>query len=323
MLTVVVDPLKELRTFFNLVYLNAILSDFCFGLLINPYRAWGNKMKADGVNFKKLYPYSKTLAQLCHTLYIAGQLVSLFSLTVMSAHLVRHVYKDKTAGKVHYPSIALVSVLMWALATGLASVYFVYGFQAVEMPVTGVTAFGSLVAIIANYIILYKPAKKRLTQVHAHTSAVQMGHNSSAQHEKNHSMVPVESITPKENGDERTDKDEVGHSGVSKVDHTPANQLSSEEPNHQRFRNVKALLFYYVILFGFSGSSWVIGYASVYDKVLLSCAGGYFWQGWKLMFMVMHKAFNPFICMLFIKSLRQGCLQLLRLRNFRRVAPNA
>ena len=325
-LTILVDPLKELRTFSNLIYINALISDFCFGLLIDPYRAWGNKIKSDGINMKKLYPYTIHFGKMCHMLYLSGQLVALFSLTVMSARLM--ILKDKTAGKLSYPVIALVSLFIWILAIGLSSFYYVYGMSDMQLVICSATTLGCLIAIIANYFILYKPAKVLLAQIQGTMSGSSEDNKAKAKVEKIDSVLAMESKTQRD-GDNNVETGHNDEAGKSKDGNTYAkankdgHRSAIEESKHQHLRSIEALLLYCAILFMFAASSCVVIYASEYDGISLSFAGSAYLKGWKMNFIVTHKAVNPFMCLVIIQSLRRGCLHLLRLRTERRVGPIA
>ena len=325
-LTILFDPLKELRTFSNLVYTNSLISDFLFGLLIDPYRAWGNKIKSDGINMRKKYPYTPYLGRMCHILFLAGYLVSLFSLTAMSAHLM--IVKDKNGSKLSYPVIALVSLFIWILATGLAFFYYAYGMKDVELVICSATTIACLIAIIANYFILYQPAKRLVAQIHATTSGSSGDNKAKAQDEKAQTVLTMESKAKRGDGNnaETGRNDEAGKVEDGETFGTINNdgkRSATEGSMQQRLRSIEALLLYYVILFIFAASSFVVIYAAKYDGIDLPCTGWYHLKGWKMMFMVTHKAVNPFICLLAIKSFRRGCLHLLRLKTYSRVGPMA
>ena len=326
-LTIIVDPLHELRTSFNLLYVNVLISDLLFGLLVDTYRTWGNNLRATGINLREAYPYTKSLGEMCHILFFGGQLVAFIALAVMSVNL--KIQKDQRAGKVSYPLIAIVSMCIWACGIGFAFLYEVYGYSDVELVVISVSTFGTAAAIIANFFILYQPAKKNLAPCAEQRSAPPVDNVDQSKKEKFNSVIQMEAKISKQD-EVAENKNAEAHDGKMIVEEGRAsapmqdqNIAAEVDPRKQHLRDVQALLLYYVIIFVFLASSCIIVYANMYDYIKLSCVGTYFLKGWKMMFIVSHKAINPFLCLLLIASLRRGCLKLLRLRQERRVVPKA
>ena len=323
-LVIIIDPLKELKTFPNFIYINVLIFDFCFGLLIDPYRAWGNKLKSDGINLRKEYPYAVYLGMTCHIFYLAGQLVALFALTVMSADLLVH----KSVRKVSYAQTIVTSICIWGLATGFAFFYIDYGLRDMEIIINSVTGFGCLVSIVVNYFILYRPAKKSLMQVHVQAPASAVGHKKAADNAECESTFEMEAkISRKEDGKKANEVETIkgiaGKFGDEKEGVTTNQRAPSVEPEHQRLRSIEALLLYYALLLIFTGSSCAIIFAASYDAIHLSCYSAHMLEAWGFMFIVTHKVFNPWLCLLIVPALRRSYLQLLRLRNYRRPAPVA
>ena len=324
-LTILVDPLGEVRTPFNLIHLNAIASDFCFGLLIDIYRAWGNRMRYKGVNVRKVYPDTSYLGMLCHILYFGGQLVAFLSMALMLGDLV--VRSGNKNIKVPYSFIVFASICIWALGLGFASLYKVYGYKEVEQIVASVTSFGSFLAIVVILSVLYQPAKKDLARVQPQAS---IGMADDAP-EKD-VVVTLEKTESKTSTETEAGKMENGNpDGVAeKIEHAPGKEKQEQSDSttaaiaarmQKRVANIEALLLYYILLFLFVTASCAIIYADTYDQLNVPCIAKYYLSGWKLMFIVTHKAFNPFLCLLFVPALRRGCLQMLRLRKYRKVTP--
>jgi len=323
-LAIIIDPLKELRTFPNFIYINVLLSDFCFGLLIDPYRAWGNKIRYDDIDLKKEYPYAVPLGKTCHIFYLAGELIALFALTVMSADLLVH----KSVRKVSCVATVMISICIWVLAYGLALFYIGYGFRDVEFIINSVTGFGCLVSIIVNYFILYRPAKKSLIQVHVHPPPSSVGDKKTANNAECESTFEMEPKMSRKDDGAKANEVEInkgiaGKSCDDKESATTNERASSAEPERKHLRSIEALLLYYALLIIFTGSSCAVIYAGSYDGIYLSCYSTHMLEAWRFMFVITHKVFNPWLCLLIVPALRRSCLQLFRFRRYRRTAPMA
>ena len=129
-LTIVADPLRELRTRFNLFFLNSIAADLVLGLFVDSYRAWGNYLKGTGVNLSKKYPYRVHLSKLCHVVFFGSQIIGFFTMAALFTDRVLHhkCGNRKTPTKI----IASVSAGIWTFGVGLGLPFLLYGYTIVE-----------------------------------------------------------------------------------------------------------------------------------------------------------------------------------------------
>ena len=324
-LTIIIDPLKELRTRFNLIYLNALAADACFGILIDGYRVWGNYLRSTGINLKKEYPYTASLGKMCHVVYFGAQLISLFTVASLFADRIFHVVFDSR--KPAHIAISVFSVFIWGLGPGLASLYISVGYSTFEFTVLNLNAFLSAAALLAASFVYYQ-AKNDVKQNTAKVS-------NTPSHAKNpfegkdeiDNVTQMQPSSSGKNGEVTTENAEVQEATPKSNKAISTVAVKQQSANGDATANAKSKLFAAEVLVVATASmlffvlpAVVIVYIDHYDKYP-SCIAKYWIGSWKLLSIATHKAFNPFICILLIGPFRRGIMHLLHIRRVNRVSP--
>ena len=314
-LTIVADPLRELRTRFNLLFLNSIAADLVLGLFVDSYRAWGNYLKGTGVNLSKKYPYKKHLSKLCHAVFIGSQIIGFFTMAALfTDRILHHKYGNKkTPDKI----IALISAGIWILGVGLGLPFLVYGFSIVEWVVIGTISVAAVVTFPAAYVLFYVPAR-------AAVDGSATKHGGLVDHNN-------ESSTNSADFDTKDKTKSVGESkgiGETPIDEFPSESIQSlKRDNDASFdANLKLeiaekLLVIYAVLTLFAVTSGVLAFIANYNAAP-TCITAYWVKDINTLMVCSYRAFNPYLCILLIPSFRRGLLRLLRFRKIGAVAPS-
>ncbi|XP_065052276.1 uncharacterized protein LOC135681632 [Rhopilema esculentum] len=324
-LTIVIDPLKELRTRFNFIYLNALAADASFGFLIDGYRVWGNYLRSTGINLKKEYPYTVSLGKMCHVVYFGVQLISLLTVALLFADRIFHVVFDSR--KPAYIVIFVLSVLIWGLGPGIANLYVSVGYSSFEFTLLNLNTFLSAAAFLAASFVYYQAKNdvKQTTDKVSYTPS--HAENLVAGKEEIDNVTQMQPSSSGKSVEVTTDNVEVQEatSKSNKVSSTVA--VKQQSANADATANAKSKLFAAEVLVVATASmlffvlpAVVIVYIDHYDKYP-SCIAKYWIGSWKLLSIATHKAFNPFICILFIGPFRRGIMHLLHIRRVNRVSP--
>eukprot|EP00112_Aurelia_sp_Birch-Aquarium-sp1_P012388 Seg2605.4 transcript_id=Seg2605.4/GoldUCD/mRNA.D3Y31 product="hypothetical protein" protein_id=Seg2605.4/GoldUCD/D3Y31 len=318
-LTIVADPLRELRTRFNLFFLNSIAADLVLGLFVDSYRAWGNYLRGTGVNTGKTYPDRKYLSKLCHVVFFGSQIVGFFTMaTLFTDRILHHKYGNKKSSN---KIIAFVSAGIWSFGVGLGLFYQLYGYTIVEWVVIGTVSVTSVVILAAAFIFFYLPARAAVDgSATTPNGLVVQGNETSTKSTDFDTMDKTKPVG------ETKDIEETP------ISEFPSVRIKSSKPDSDdgssssldaklKLENAEKLLVIYVVLFLFAVTAGVLVFMVNY-KAAPTCISAYWVKDMKTLVVCSYRAFNPYLCLLLIPSFRRGLLCLLRFRKIGAVAPS-
>ena len=170
-LSVIIDPLRRLRSPFTYFLVNLAITDFIVGTLSLPIAAYGSFVEIKG----KIPGY---LASLLHVTYFISSTGSVLSLGAMCFD--RYVsirwpltYKQKLTLK----RCVLFAVLIWVFTLGISMLYFVIGFLKYLMVFVHVSILLTFVIVVMTYRQVYKTFGGKSNRVQPEDNALQRRSN--------------------------------------------------------------------------------------------------------------------------------------------------
>lgn len=163
--SILVDPFRELRTQFNFFVVNLAVADLIIGAIIDPFTSWAHFQEAARVEVRKEYP---GFVSFCHYTYFASVTASLLNLSALSIDRVIAVrFPLRYRCQVSFVRYRVAALIIWALSFGLPTLYFVIGYVFMAWIMASFSCVFTFIVMVCCYFLLYLFIKNREEEMFA------------------------------------------------------------------------------------------------------------------------------------------------------------
>ena len=157
--SILIDPFKELRTQFNFFVVNLAVADLIIGAIIDPFTSWAHFQEAARVEVRKEYP---AFVAFCHYTYFASVTASLLSLSALSIDRVIAVrFPMRYRFQVSFVRYGVAALFIWVLSFGLSALYFLIGYVFMAWIMASFSCVFTFIVMVCCYFLLYLFIKDR------------------------------------------------------------------------------------------------------------------------------------------------------------------
>eukprot|EP00794_Sanderia_malayensis_P005206 gene5206-5860_t len=157
-LSVIIDPHKELRTPFNFFVVNLAMADLLVGVITCPLSVATHCREAIGLKGDSII-YLRQALHFSNFASVSASVLNLAAMCIDRVIAVRHPMRYRL--KISRWHHVLSSVMLWLAAFGLSAVYFKVGFLRMAMFMAVFVIFVTILIMTSTFLVLYLSIRRR------------------------------------------------------------------------------------------------------------------------------------------------------------------